>query len=407
MIKLNWVAKACGVFLLWAAAAVALPAQTFTSLFSFDGTDGSYPYAELVQATDGNQYGTTYAGGANGVGTLFKITPGGTLSILNSVDGSPVGGLVQATNGDFYGTTDHGGTSNTCPKSFVGGCGTVFKITPGGIVTTLLSFDYTDGANSFAGLIQGADGNLYGTTEQGGANSKTCEDYSAEGCGTVFKISPGGTLTTLHSFDGADGFLINAGLVQGTDGNFYGATLLGGGPNYDGTIFKITANGSFTTIYSFCDLITCANGIEPQGALVQGTDGNFYGTTSIGGANDYGTVFKITPNGVLTTLHSFDSTDGAYPGGVIQATDGNFYGTTFEGGANGAECDERGCGTVFKMTPSGALTMLYSFCSLSGCVDGQQPEAGLVQATDGTFYGTTESSAGPTVMARFIACLSD
>jgi uncharacterized repeat protein (TIGR03803 family) len=385
MSKIKWATKACGVFLLWATTAVALPAQTFTTLHSFNGsTEGNFPKDAPVQGTDGNLYGTVYGGG-----TIFKITPGGALTILNSADGSPVGGLVQATNGDFYGTTDHGGTSNTCPKYFIGGCGTVFKITPGGTVTTLLSFDYTDGANSFAGLIQGTDGNLYGTTEEGGANSKTCEGYSGNGCGTVFKITPGGTLTTLHSFDGTDGAVVDAGLVQGSDGNFYGTTVRGGVPSDDGTVFTITANGSFATIYTFS-----ANGIEPTGVLVQGTDGNYYGTTFIGGTHDYGTIFKIRPSGELTTLHSFDSTDGAYPGGgVIRASDGNFYGTTVEGGANGAECNESGCGTIFKMTPGGTLTTLYSFCQqvTNGvCTDGAEPAAGLVQATDGSFYGTTE-----------------
>jgi uncharacterized repeat protein (TIGR03803 family) len=407
MRKFNWVTKACGVFLLWMMAAIALPAQTFTTLHSFNAsTDGSFPKAALIQATDGNLYGTTY-GGAPGYGVIFKITPSGTLTTLNSLDKTdgegPIAGLVQAANGDFYGTADHGGTSTSCPTFDVAGCGTIFRITAGGTVTALDSFDYTDGANPFAGLVQGTDGFLYGTTEQGGANSQSCKDDTPAGCGTVFKITPSGTLTTLHNFDVTDGFLVDAGLVESADGDFYGTTVWGG-PLVNancrkglgcGTVFKITPSGTLTTIHNFCSETICADGEEPVVGLVQGTDGNLYGTTSVGGANDFGTIFKITPSGTLTAIYSFCSqtncADGFAASGLIQGTDGNFYGTTNEGGANEIECD-RGCGTVFKITPGGTLTTLYSFCSLSGCADGQGPEAGLAQDTNGTFYGT--ASAG-------------
>jgi uncharacterized repeat protein (TIGR03803 family) len=383
MSKLNRWMRACGVSLLWATTAVALPAQTFTTLHSFNGTDGANPYPVPFQGTSGNLYGTTSSGGATGYGTVFTITINGTLTTLhsfNSTDGAyPYAGLIQATNGNFYGTT-YGGANSSCSGGL--GCGTVFKITPGGTLTTLHSFDGTDGANPEAGLVQGTDGNFYGTTYFGGAN---CPVY---GCGTVFKITPSGALTTLHSFDSTDGANPRAGLVQATNGKFYGTTY-GGGANDYGTVFKITPGGTLVTLHSFNP--NGLDGAYPEAALVQGANGNLYGTTDGGGANGpVGTVFKITPSGTLTILHSFCSqtncTDGDSPAAsLVQATDGNFYGTTEHGGANNQ-------GTLFKITSSGALTTSYSFCSQGGnnCTDGSQPVAGLVQDTNGTFYGTTD-----------------
>ena len=359
---------------LWLCASGSLSAQTFTTVLTFNGANGSMPLG-LVQATDGNLYGTTQSPD----GTIFKITPSGTLTTLFAFNGvgnspaHPAAGLVQGTDGNFYGTTEFGGTSIIC--SLGPSCGTVFKITPGGTLTTLHSFDNTDGGNPVAGLIQGTDGNFYGTTEYGGA--KSCSD----GCGTIFKITPSGTLTTLHSFDGTDGGNPVAGLIQGTDGNFYGTTYLGGANGACsgsgcGTVFKITPGGTLTTLSIFGNYPT--DGINPIAALIQGTDGNFYGTNSSGGVNFDGTVFKITPGGTFTTLHSFDGTDGSGPGAaLVQASDGNFYGTTLGGGANGY-------GTVFQMTPSATLTTLHSFDN----TDGRNPNS-LIQDTSGTLYGTT------------------
>src|SRR5208283_2780235 len=203
---------------------------------------------------------------------------------------------------------------------------------------------------------------LYGTTEEGGAN---CTPL---GCGTVFKITPGGMLSTLHSFDGTDGANPFTGLVQATNGDLYGTTG-SGGKGY-GTVFKITPSGTVTTLYSFCSQSNCTDGEHPSG-LVQATNGDLYGTTATGGVDwpyGWGTVFKITPSGTLTTLYSFCSqskcADGESPGaGLVQATNGDLYGTTYSGGAFGG-------GTVFKITPSGTLTTLYSFCSQSNCSDG-------------------------------------
>ena len=202
-------------------------------------------------------------------------------------------------------------------------------------------------------------------------------------------ISFAQTLTTLYSFcsqpNCVDGAYPQAGLVQGTDGNFYGTTANDAGPN-QGTVFKVTAGGTLTSLYNFCAQTGCPDGSQPSGGLVQATDGNLYGTTVLGGASDYGTVFKITPGGTLTSLYSFcaagfSCADGGYPhAGLVQATDGNFYGTTFQGGAYGG-------GTVFKITAAGTLTTLHSFGGFG--TDGYAPFAGLVQATDGNFYGTT------------------
>jgi uncharacterized repeat protein (TIGR03803 family) len=377
MRKFNWMTKACGAFLLWATAAVALPAQTFTTLHSFDGTDGSNPYAGLVQATDGNQYGATEHGGANGEGTVFKITPSGALTTLysfcsqsNCTDGSnPQTVLVQGADGNFYGATTFGGSDSSCTNFGFTGCGTVFKITPSGTLTTLHSFSGTDGALPNTALVQATNGKFYGTTPYGG-------NYACGGgCGTIFSITPSGTLTTLHTFDGTDGFNPEGVLVQTANGNFYGTTY-NGGANGDGTAFKITPSGTLTTLHNFDG----TDGEWPNG-LAQAANGNFYGTTQIGGAYAYGTVFTITPSGTLTTLHSFDGTDGQFPvawsGALVQATNGSFYGTTEDGGTSGD-------GTIFTITPSGTLTTLHNFDNTDGAI----PTAGLVQGTDGSFYGT-------------------
>jgi len=367
--KLSLPKMVCIVVWFCAATAVSSPGQTFTTLLYFDDANGANPMAGLVQATDGN----------------------------------------------LYGTTELGGTSNNCVKSSteVTGCGTVFKITPAGTLTTLYSFcaqtNCTDGAGP-AGLVQATDGSFYGTTLQGGTSGNCQANDGATACGTVFKITAAGVLTTLYNFGGTDG-AIPTGLVQGTDGNFYGITYLGGtGSNCPssqfasgcGTVFKMTAAGTLTSLYNFCSQPNCADGSEPTAGLVEGTDGNFYGITQLGGGsanctNGCGTIFKITPSGTLTTLHSFDFTDGAYPGGLIQAIDGNFYGTAIGGGANSLpDCasdqfgGEIGCGTMFRITPEGSLTTLYSFCSQTDCADGAKP-GGPIQATDGNFYGGTDA----------------
>ncbi len=382
------------------AAGANSSAQTLSTLYSFcsqaNCADGGRPTAGLVQATDGNFYGTTVSGGTHGVGTVFKSNSTGTLATLhsfNDTDGlNPFAGLVQATDGNFYGTTVTGGNINL---------GNIFKMTPSGTVSQVYSFcsqqGCPDGANPWGGLVQGADGSFYGVA-QGGGNGN-CSGISGIGCGVVFKVTPSGTLTVLHAFAGPEGADPYAGLTLGADGNFYGTTQHGGSGNNNiciensglgcGTIFKITSSGTLTTIYNFCSQTNCVDGYGPQGALVQGTDGNFYGTAHWGGnmqGNGNGTIFRISPSGGLTTLHSFAGypMDGAYPiGGLIQGTDGNFYGTTSSAGSHFTG------GTIYQMTPSGAVNTLYSFCALQNCNDGSSPYDALLQATDGNFYGTT------------------
>ena len=344
---------------------------TESVLYSFVGgtTDGADPYGSLIQASDGNFYGMTNAGGAYGDGTIFEITPGGTETVLHSftdgmvtTDGAyPYGRLIQASDGNFYGMTSSGGLFNL---------GTVFKMTPAGTEIILHSFDGgADGEAPHGSLIQASDGNFYGMTTAGGVY----------GAGTVFEITPGGTETVLHSFTGgADGGTPRGSLIQASDGSFYGTTS-GGGVNAGvGTVFKITSAGTETVLHSFG---VGTDGVNPMGSLIQASDGDFYGVTNGGGVYGSGTVFKITPGGSETVLYSFPGTDGSAPvGSLIQASDGNFYGMTNAGGTNTF-------GIIFRITPGGSETVLYSF--LGGTTDGSGPLDSLIQASDGNLYGMT------------------
>jgi uncharacterized repeat protein (TIGR03803 family) len=375
---------------LFVVTAIGVNAQTLTTLANFDGNSGAQPIGSPAQGLDGNLYGTTQTGGS-GQGIVFRLTREGLLTSIFTfcaahwcLDGSiPIAGLLLAPNGTFYGTTQLGGTSR----------GTVFRISAQGNQAVLYNFcsqmNCTDGANPDAALVQGATGAFYGTTANGGANDK----------GTVFKITPGGSLTTLYSFcaqtNCIDGSVPQGTLVQGGDGNFYGTTTAGGthGLHFQGgSAFKISPQGRFANLYSFCSRTNCADGGGPMGNLVLASDGNFYGITSGGGtgqgcpAKNCGTLFRMTPAGKVTTLYDFCSqtgcSDGSSPSDVIQATDGNLYGTTFGGGANAA-------GTLFKITLGGSMTTFYSFCSQTACGDGASGQ-GVVQHTDGKLYGATE-----------------
>lgn len=386
----------CLVFVLCTLSAIPSSAAPFKTLVRFDGTFGAGP-SSLLLGRDGNFYGTTW--GDDG-GEVFKMTPLGKLTILyhfcslaNCADGANpyYGGLLQATNGNFYGTTTAGGTDNR---------GTVFKITPNGELTTLYSFGThtNDGAQPNGGLVQDTNGDFYGTTFAGGAYGE----------GTVFRISPAGKLTTLHSFCQAgrpcpDGMQPLAGLAHSPDGNFYGTTSSGGAGTYCGgvqcgTVFKITPAGRFTTLHSFCSQMGCSDGAQPEGALVLGNGRSFYGTTA-GAKGTRDTVFRISLRGSLTTLYTFcqqkNCSDGYSPmAGLMQGLDGDFYGTTAFGGIDrGHFCRVQvGCGTAFKITARGKLTTLHRFCAGGyPCPDGYSPAAVLVQASDGAFYGSTSA----------------
>ena len=363
---------------LFLATAVLASGQTFTTLFNFDHVHGAAPLnMSLVQGMDGNLFGTTAGGGSHncdqGCGTIFEITPAGlitTLHYFTGADGSaPNAGLLLAPDGSFYGTTEQGG---------VNGYGTVFKFTIGGGLTTLHNFNSTDGAMPTAALVFGPDGNLYGTTFQGGASS-AC----GGGCGTVFQITPEGTLTSLYSMNFDEGYYPTGALVLGPDGLFYGTTEWGGANAY-GIVFSITTSGAFTSLYSFA----WAEDHNPTAPMIA-TDGYFYGTNAGGDfpTGTRGNVFKISPAGELTAVYEFTGgNDGGAPnGGLIRATDGNFYGTSALFPEGVGSCGRDGCGNIFKVTPDGTLTSLHTFTS----IDGGQPRGGLVQGTDGDFYGTT------------------
>ncbi|MGO9084583.1 MAG: choice-of-anchor tandem repeat GloVer-containing protein [Candidatus Sulfotelmatobacter sp.] len=334
----------------------------------------------LAQGRDGNLYGTAY-GGISSWGNVFKITPSGTLTPLYEFGCCiPVGGLTLGTDGNFYGVTVYGGSSNNCTN----GCGTIFKITKGGSLTTLYSFTGgTDGRYPYAPPIQGTDGNFYGTTNWGPGQ------YTD---GTAYKITSSGTFTFLSSLPG-ESFFTAAPLLQAPDGNFYGTTESGGSAGY-GTVFKMTPKGIVSSVYSFDG----THGESPYfGSLAQGSDGNFYGTTSEGGSYGQGVVFKLTPQGAITVLHNFP--DPSYPNdgfgplaGLVQATDGKFYGVTYNGGTmtNPSAC-VGSCGVIFQITPDGAYSILYNFDGPHGA----NPEDALLQHTNGKIYGlTTRGGAG-------------
>jgi uncharacterized repeat protein (TIGR03803 family) len=370
------------IFVMTAAA----QAQTFSVIYNF-GTvkdDAAHPTNSgiIAQGRDGNLYstangGTPGAAGQVGYGAMFKFTPGGaetTLYDFGAAGAGPWGGLTLGADGNFYGTSIGGGSVDQ---------GTVFQITPDGTETVLHIFGVAtgDGIFPYAPPIEGRDGNFYGTTQAGGANT---------GYGAVYKMTVSGgvgKITILHSFDSTDGYYPYGPLVQGSDGNFYGVTAQGGTMTY-GTVFKITPSGKLTTIYNFDG----THGASPYGPLVQGSDGDFYGTAYSNGANGTGTIYKITTAGQITVLHNFkQGTDGGYPfAGLIQATDGNFYGTAYDGGT-------KTWGTVYRISPTKPYPFktLYNFDLETGGF----PETTLIQHTNGIIYGDTElggtGAAGP------------
>jgi len=367
-------------------ALVATPpaqAQTFTLLYTFTGgADGGFPYAGLVQDTAGNLYGTTSQGGSGlfdcptGCGVVFKLDSAGNETVLHSfgktgTDGEyPMyGSLFRDGAGNLHGTTGFGGAH---------GSGTIFRVDTTGKETISSFRGAAKGGFPYAGLVPDAAGNVYGTTFFGGSG---CPPY---GCGTVFKVNSAGKETVLYSFTGKpDAEYPYAGLVRDSAGNLYGTTINGGATGW-GTVFKVNSTGKETVLYSFTG---GADGGNPYGTLLGDRAGNLYGTTASGGTSGSGTVFKVSSSGAETVLYGFTGgVDGGNPcANLVRDRTGNLYGTTPYGGTSGN-------GTVFKVSPSGMETVLYSF---SGGTDGAQPYDGLVRDTAGNLYGTALGGNGP------------
>jgi uncharacterized repeat protein (TIGR03803 family) len=351
-------------------------AGVLANLHVFARPEGIHPFASLVQAGDGRFYGTTRDGGQCDYGTLFGLDGSGSLTTVHSFLGAddginPQAPLIQDTLGNLYGTT---GNDIATPQGLFQG--TVFRVDTSGSLLTLHKFQGDPGAvgNSLGGLVRDGEGFFYGTTEFGGPFNNG---------GTIFRMDSSGAVSTLHEFhDYIDGYRPLAGLLRGSDGNFYG-TATSVGPFGYGTVFKMDTSGTLTVLHSF----NGSDGSYSVAALILGTDGNYYGTTASESDEDYpndnGTIFRVSSTGSFTSLHAFSGDDGQYPwGALVLGSDGNFYGTTRAGG--------NGYGTIFRIDASGALTTLYK---LNGN-DGAFPHAGLIQGSDGGFYGTS-TEGGP------------
>jgi uncharacterized repeat protein (TIGR03803 family) len=383
----------CSLALLFAA--LAGDAQTYVPLYTFpnttSNTTGVAVPALFSQGPDGDLYSTVQSNGTYNSGTVYKMTTvGGYSAVYNFcaegghclVTGTdPWGGVTLGTDGSLYGTTVSGGACN-------GGVGTIFKVTPAGAWTKLWDFTTATTCNGHSGLpdegapyyapIQGTDGNFYGVDE--GVYAGTY--------GVFYKITTKGKLTA-YPFNYANGYVPNIP-TQGTDGNFYGTAEAGGDPTCKcGVVYKATAGGKITALHTFKGYPT--DGYRPIGALVQAGDGDFWGTTYEGGANNAGTIFKISASGTYTLVYSFQFAApellGQLPvAGLALGSDGNLYGVTERGGASNY-------GTIFQVTTGGTVTFLHNFCSVLGCSDGIYPQTPLVQHTNGKFYGTASGNS--------------
>jgi uncharacterized repeat protein (TIGR03803 family) len=335
-------------------------AQTYTVLYNL-GTNAGDPInpawvGNFTQARDGNLYSTAPFDGANLVGSVFRLTPSGTMQVLhsfNNTDGlRPNSGLTLGTDGNLYGTTFGGGLAY----------GTIFRISTDGTFTPLHNLNgNTEGIGPNAPPVQGNDGNYYGTV--GNGNNAVF--------GTAYKMTPAGVFTIIHTFDNTNRY--PNGLILGTDGNFYGTTT---GSTGFGTIFRMTPQGNVTVLHTFSG----PDGQSPSATLIQASDGSFYGTTRVGGPGNGGVVYKLTSAGVFSVVHSFaNDTHGQLPiAGLTQGTDGNFYGATTTNPGVGA-------GAIFQITPSGTYTNLHFFVT----TDGGNAQVPLYQHTTGKFYGDT------------------
>jgi uncharacterized repeat protein (TIGR03803 family) len=419
-----------GICLAVSCAALSVSGSpVFTTLHGFSVfPKGAQPETPLIQGRDGNFYGATLDAGTNGgFGTIFRLTTGGVATTLYTFSGGsdgafPSGNLIQATDGNLYGTTQGGGDTN--------GDGTIFRITTNGAFTSLYQFTGgSDGGVPMSGLIQGTDGSLYGAAQSGG-------DVNLDG--TIFKITIGGAFSVIYTFTGgSDGAGPTSALIQGVDGNLYGTAESGGDVNLDGTIFQITTNGAFALLYQFAGT---PDGSGPTGALVQGVDGKLYGTTEFGGTNGFGSVFQLTTNiasSAYASLYAFTGgADGSRPAaGLIQDTNGLLYGTANSGGVNGqgtifqittsgaftrmypfaggsdganpkatllhandgllygstTHGNTNDAGIIFRISTASAYAPFFFF---PGINDGALPSADMILGKDGNYYGTTEGAGG-------------
>lgn len=408
MVRLSGWKKACAVFLFLALATIGSPAQTFKTLVYFNGSNGTGPSSSPIQAFDGNYYGTATVAGAycpqyTSCGSIYRLSAGKMTTLYTFClqagcpDGEDPGSLIQGMDGNLYGETFGGGAN---------GGGTFFRMSLSGKLTTLYSFCAPSvcGYNTAPSLsVQGPDGSFYGVGELGGAN----------GYGSIAKISLSGKLTTLHSFNLIDGAAPTGGLILGANGSLYGTTSDGGNVSCAywnvnlwggcGTIFELTPTGSFRNLYNF-SATSYSDGGVPQGKIVEDASGNLYGTTTYGGFGygesqcdpmGCGTVFKLSAQGQLTPLYIFctqndgECSDGLWPGGgVTLGSDGNLYGSAPEGGLWLNNNCTFACGTVFSVTPDGVFSVLHAFVD----TDGAYPYAAPTQTTSGAFLG--ESSEG-------------
>ena len=370
-----------GILSVWLVAPCIYGGIVFTNLISFSGTNGANPVDNLVWGPNGNFFGTAPNGGASNSGTIFEISADGSFftNFYNFSGGTnganPAGALILGADDNFYGTTYSGGVSNW---------GTIFQISTNGAFNQLGLLTGTNGAHPNVALVQAADGSFYGSTKYGGPYPNTTS--GGTGYGVIFQITTNGALSTPVLFASTNGAYA-AALTRGNDGNFYGTTAWGGNTSPFtlgfGTIFRLSPDGTFTNLYKFSG---GNDGGFPYANLVQGNDGNFYGATFNGGAHSGGSLFRITPGGTFTNLYSFTGgSDGAFPySALVQGSDGNFYGTTYSYG-------NYGFGTIFQMTTNGNVTPLLSFTGTSGSYLGANPQGALIQGSDGNFYGVTYS----------------
>jgi len=379
----------------------AAEARDFRVVYQFGGgADGDGATGKLLRDSAGNLYGVTGLNSDN-YGTVFAVSPGGAKTVLHNFQFSintpsnPTGGVVEDAQGNLYGEAVYGGLY-TCfdINNANPDCGSVYKLAGDGTVTSLHSFEGdVDGGGPGGGLAIDGSGNLYGTTKYGGTGS-----FCSGGCGTVFKIASDGTKTTLYNFAGqSDGARPTGAVIADRQGNLYGTTAIGG--NGFGTVFKVTSGGSESTLYAFSG----TDGGQPSNGLVMDAQGDLFGTTASGGpgGGQYGEVFKLASNGTLSILHAFDhaSGDGVYPqGNLALGANGNLYGVTTQGGTG---CASYGCGTLFRITKDGAYAQLYRFKTKVA----HNPLDGLASDGRGNVYGSALGPYGKTTQPGVLFAL--